>query len=195
MTFETTAAAQAAKMMTAACAALCLAGAAAAADRPTQKAGLWEINSKNTVDGKPIGMMPDLDKMPPQARAQMEKMMAERGMSMPGAGPGGGTLTKLCIAKDHLAGPQMPQQQGDAKCEQKVTKQTATAMAWTYRCTGAHPSQGEGEARFDSPEKYSGWFTATSQHQGRTQSMRMDYSARWLGKDCGTIKPLEIPKG
>lgn len=171
-----------------------LTSAACAADMPARKPGLWEITNKTLMDGK-APAMPKLDNLPPEQRAQIEKMMAEKGMSMPGSGPGGATVTKMCLTKEEAMRKDPPLHTGgEEKCEHKVTKQTASMMAFTYVCTGRHASRGEGEARFESDSRYSGWLNATTEDAGQQHKMRMEYSARWLGADCGNIKPFAMPK-
>ena len=57
------------------------------------KPGLWEITNKvggnAQLDAARAQMQQQLAAMPPEQRKQMEAMMAQRGMSMPGAAAGG----------------------------------------------------------------------------------------------------------
>ena len=107
---------------------LCLAGTAIAADGISQKPGLWETSSKRFVDDKLVSLLGEMDNMTPEQKAQMEKMMTEKGLAMPTKGTDGSTLIKTCIPKDHVAGPQVPPSMGDTKCEQKFNKRTATDL-------------------------------------------------------------------
>ena len=45
-----------------------------------------------------------------------------------------------------------------------------------------------------SPEAYSMRMTSTSTVRGKPEKMDMQTSGRWLGGDCGAIKPLAMPK-
>ena len=66
-------------------------------------------------------------------------------------------------------------------------------MQFSYVCTKP-PSSGEGQITFAGPEAYNMKMTSTTTVQGAPQKIEMQNNGRWLGGDCGTIKPLAMPK-
>jgi len=62
-------------------------------------------------------------------------------------------------------------------------------MKMAFTCTNP-PSSGEGEVTFSSPDAYSMKMVVNTTIQGRAEKINMDGSGRWLGSDCGDIKPF-----
>jgi hypothetical protein len=47
---------------------------------------------------------------------------------------------------------------------------------------------------FTSPEAYSSKMVITTAVQGKPEKITAEGSGKWLGADCGTIKPMMPPK-
>lgn len=175
---------------------LCLIATPAAAQ--TMKPGLWEINNKMGGNGDMAAkmaaaqaeMQKQLAAMPPDQRKQMEKMMAQQGVGMsPGAAAGGGMAARVCITKEMAERDQPPaQQQGD--CKQEYSKRSGNTIKFKFVCTNP-PSTGEGEVILHSPESYSMKMTMSRQAKGKPDQMTMDAQGKWLGSDCGSLKPVK----
>ena len=161
----------------------------------TTQPGLWEVTQKMggnpEIDKAMAEMQKELAGMPPAQRKQMEAMMGGQGMGMPGAAGGGGTVIKTCISKDMADRSQMPTKQGD--CTSTVLEKTRTTMKMKFACTSP-PSSGEGQFTFLSDKAYTMKMKITGLAQGKPQTTTLEGSGKWLGVDCGSVKPMVLPK-
>jgi hypothetical protein len=176
-------------------ASLVLSAIALSTHAQSTKPGLWEVTSK-------VGGSPEMDKamaqmqqqmanMPPDQRKQMEAMMGKQGMSLSGAS-GGGMQIKTCLSKEMAEKSQMPMRtQGD--CTSTVSDKTSTGMRMKFVCTNP-PSSGDGQFTFSGDSAYTMKMNVSSSHQGKPQTTTIEGSGKWLGSDCGSIKPIELPK-
>jgi Protein of unknown function (DUF3617) len=159
----------------------------------TQVPGLWEHTfSMKSTGGETEKALAEMQKqmasMPPEQRKQVEQMMASRGVGM---GVGGATVVKVCVTKDDAARKAEPQfQEG---CTQQVVQRTANTMKVKFQCTQPRPMTGEGEMTFISDKAYTGKSTVTSEANGKPQQMSMEMAGKWLGADCGDVKPRPAP--
>ncbi|RYF39818.1 MAG: DUF3617 domain-containing protein [Comamonadaceae bacterium] len=173
----------------AACAALCLPAAA-----QQLKPGLWEVTNKMggnpQMDQAMAQMQQQMASMPPAQRKQMEDMMAKQGVQV-GAGAGG-ISARICMTKEMVEQSPVPmQQQGD--CKFTTQQRSGNTYKMAYSCANP-PSSGEGEYTFLGPEAYKGKMTVVSNPRGKPETMTMEGSGKWLGADCGAVKPFPMPK-
>ncbi|MBL0729371.1 DUF3617 domain-containing protein [Piscinibacter sp. HJYY11] len=156
---------------------------------PPLKPGLWQVTSERLVDGQKV-QMPDMSaqmaNMPPEARKQMEAMMKQRGIDM----SGGAGNTKICMTREQLDEGRWRSDEGS--CKTDFTTRTSTLWKWRSVCTQP-TSESEGEASIASPERYTVKINTTSNRKGEPRSMQMTMNAKWLGADCGDVKPLSPP--
>ena len=168
--------------------------AALSAYAQTSKPGLWEVTSK-------IGGNPEMDKamadmqkqmaaMPPEQRKQMEAMAAKQGVTL--SGPAGAMAMKSCVTKEMLEQSQLPMQT-QGKCTSTTVEKTSKSVKVKYSCTEPL-SSGEGEFNFPNDSSYTSKIKMTSSLQGKAQQTTIDGSGKWLGTDCGTVKPMAMPK-
>ena len=173
-----------------------LVAGASAASAQSMKPGLWEITSKmQTASGQMERQMAQAQQqmanMPPDQRKMMEEMMARQGVKMGTAG-GGGMTMKVCMTKEMVEHNEMPsQQRGDCK----TTSQTRSGntMKMAFACTNP-PSTGEGQFTFNGSEGYTMKMAVNTTVQGKPETMNMDANGKWLGADCGDVKPRAMPK-
>ena len=156
------------------------------------KPGLWEVtNNMKTGSGEMEKSMAQMQQqmasMPPEQRKMMEDMMAKQGMKM-GAGGGRGMSVKQCMTKEMIERNEMPTQQGD--CRTTKQQRSGNTMKFAVSCTNP-PSSGEGQVTFVSSEAYTMRMTVNTNVGGRPETMNMDASGKWLGADCGSIKPMK----
>ncbi|MDM4765615.1 DUF3617 domain-containing protein [Pelomonas sp. SE-A7] len=153
------------------------------------KPGLWEMSQKPQLDPAQQAKMEQAQKamanMPAEQRQMMEKMMGQRGMQM---GMANGVISiKTCISKEQAEKHEMPvQDQG--RCKHEVKRDGKTVRTH-FVCTDP-ASEGDGEFTFDSPEHY----TSKLAIKRGDKAMSMSGEARWLGSDCGDIKPAATHK-
>jgi len=170
-----------------------LAAFASTAGAQSLKPGLWEItNRMQTGSGQMEQQMAEMQKqmanMPPDQRKMVEEMMAKQGVKV---GAGGAMTVKVCMTKEMVEKNELPAQQGDCKTTQQPRAGNTMKMAFT--CTNP-PSSGEGQVTFASPEAYSMKMAVNTTVQGKPEKVNMDGSGKWLGADCGSIKPAVTPK-
>ncbi len=169
--------------------------AATTASAQNLKPGLWEITNKMSGSGEMGAQMAQaqaqMANLPPDQRKMMEEMMAQRGVKMGAGGPGGGMSVKVCMTREMVERNELPAQQGDCKTTQQ--SRTGNTMKMAFSCTNP-PSSGEGQVTFVSPESYNMKMLVNTSVQGKPEKINMDGAGKWLGADCGTVKPLTLPK-
>jgi Protein of unknown function (DUF3617) len=173
----------------------CLAFAAVAGQTPAPpvKPGLWETRmSILDADGHEIPgpERAALSNMSPEARARMAEAMKARGLSMPD--PNG--ATKTCFTRETFESGRWREMASDAGCTTKYSTVSAATWKWHSSCP-ALKSESDGEAVFTSPESYRVKMTTTATVMGRTNTSTRVVQAKWLGSDCGDIKPFVPPGG
>ncbi len=158
------------------------------------KPGLWEINQK--VGGNPemdkamAEMQQQLASMPPAQRKQMEQMMAAQGVKL---GQGGGMSVQVCVTPEMAAQQEVPvQKEGD--CTTKVQSRSGNTMKVAFSCKNP-PSSGEGTYVFRGDTGYDMKMLVKTTEGGKPVTTTMEGTGRWLGADCGKIKPITLPPG
>jgi hypothetical protein len=158
------------------------------------KPGLWEMShtmrsASGQMEQQMAQAQQQMANMPPEQRKMMEEMMAKRGVKMGGGGPGSMTV-KACVTKEMVERNEMPtQDRGDCK---KTVNRSGNTVKMSFTCTNP-PSTGEGQFTFSSPEAYTMKMVVNTQVQGRPETMNMEGTGKWLGADCGDIKPMRTP--
>ena len=175
--------------------ALLLLSCAAYTSAQTIKPGLWEITSSVMGgSGEMASAMTEAQKqlqsMPPEQRKMMQDMMAKQGVQM-GTGAGGGMHVKLCMTQEMIDRGEISRHEGD--CTSTQGPRSGNTMKFSFVCTKP-PGSGEGLVTFTGTEAYSVKMTTSSTLQGKPQKVDMQSSGRWLGKDCGSVKPIAMPK-
>jgi hypothetical protein len=161
----------------------------------TLKPGLWEINNKmQSGSGQLEQGMAEMQKqmaaMPPEQRKMMQDMMAKQGVSL-GAGAPGSMVAKICMTKEMAERNEVPAQQGD--CKTTTSPRAGNTMKVSFVCTQP-PSSGEGQVTFISPDAYTMKMAMKTTVQGKPETMTMDGGGKWLSADCGSIKPMALPR-
>lgn len=158
------------------------------------KPGLWEVTSTMTsasgeLEKANAQMQKELAGMPAEQRKMMEDMMAKQGVKM-GAGGPGEMISKTCMTAEMIERNEIPVQQGKCKTTAKPRSGNTTKMSFV--CTDP-PSSGEGQLTIASPVAYTSKLVVRTTAQGKPETMNMDASGKWLGADCGSIKPMASP--
>lgn len=173
---------------------ICLLVSSIAFAQSNTKPGLWEITSKMSSPTNPqlAKQMEEAQKMmasmPAAQRKQMEEMMAKQGMSMSPAA-GGATSIKICISPEMASRPPVQQRQG---CTYKFS-QSGKTHDFSYVCTQPQ-GDGEGQIVFADADNYAGKMRMNSMQNGKKETMEMQTTGKFLGANCGAIKPLAATK-
>lgn len=157
--------------------------------QPKVVPGLWEHSFQMKgggaqTDAAMAKVQKEMAAMPPEQRKMLEQMMASRGVKI--GGNGTGTTLQICITKEQASRDQVPL---DSRCTQQTTQRSGNTMRFKFACTGEHPTSGEGEYTFNDDKSYSGRSTIDTMVDGKPQHMEVENSGKWLGADCGSVKP------
>jgi Protein of unknown function (DUF3617) len=166
----------------------CSAGAMAQSTKP----GLWEIQNKMAgnpeMDQAMAEMQQQLASMPPAQRKQMEQMMAAQGLKL---GQGGGVTLQVCITPEMAARQEVPvQKEGD--CTTSIQSRSGNTMKVAFSCKNP-PSSGEGTYVFRGDTGYDMKMLVKTVEGGKPRTTTMEGSGRWLGADCGSVRPIMAP--
>lgn len=173
-----------------------LAATCLSAGAQTIRPGLWEITSRVQDTGGRMAaaqaqVQQQLAALPPDQRKVVEAMMARQGVGMAPGGPAGATTARVCITREMAERNQLPAQQG--QCRTEWSPRAGNVVKTRFTCTEP-PSSGEGEIQFVSSEAYTMKMTVSTQVQGRPERMTVDAGGRWVGADCGSVRPPQMPR-
>src|ERR1044072_90689 len=158
---------------------------------PPVKPGLWGVKmSVLDADGHEV-VAPEqaaLSRMPPEQRARMAEAMKARGLSLPDANG----ATKACLTKDTFESGAWQQVAADSGCTTNFSTQSASTWKWPSSCP-TMKSESDGETVFTNAENYKTKLTTTATVMGKTKTSTRMLQGKWLGADCGDIKPLAPP--
>jgi len=160
------------------------AAAFAQAQTPPIKPGLWEIKQLGG-DDRSAQMAERMKNMPPDKRAQMEAMMKERGIDITAGG-----ATHVCYDKDSMDISQLDKQ---TTCKTDFSSRTSSAWKWHSVCS-QFKSESDGEAVFANAENYTINTKTTSTMSGQPKTTQRTMQAKWLGGNCGDLKPFSLKR-
>ncbi|RZA11664.1 MAG: DUF3617 domain-containing protein [Lysobacteraceae bacterium] len=172
--------------------ALALGTGVGAASAQQLQPGLWDINStmKSSNGDMQRAMaqaQAQMATLPPEQRKMMEDMMNKQGIGM---SPGGGTSVRLCMTRDMVERDSIPTQQGNCKSTQ--SPRAGNTIKVNFSCTSP-ASSGDGTVTFLSPTAYTSKMNIRSTQGGKTETLAVDSSGKWVSADCGAIKPVGAP--
>ncbi len=164
------------------------------------KPGLWEsrvikqvMDGHDTtaqITGASAQMQQALANLPPEQRARMEEMIKQRGMS-----PGSNGTFKMCITAEE-ANRDRPilDRQGQSHCEPATVTHSGNHSTFTINCnSNGLVTTGKGETTA-SGDLITGQVDMTTRRaDGTTHEMHTETEMRFLGADCGDVKPLSMP--
>jgi hypothetical protein len=145
------------------------------------KMGLWEMTTASNVGGQ----MPAIDtsKMTPEQRGRAEAAM----QGMMGAHT---NVAKTCMTREKFdrSSFMAPDEPGST-CKQTITTNTRSTLEGTLSCTGERPRTGQMHIDAVSSTNFKGTFKMSETNQGKTMNVNLTMTGKWLGADCGTVKP------
>lgn len=146
------------------------------------KGGLWETTTTTEHSGMPSISADQLAKMPPDVRARVQGMSAPR------------TETKQsCMTKEDVT--KFGQNQ-DKSCKMTIVTSTGSKQEIQFDCDSAQ-SKSSGTMKIeavDSTHVNSVIVIKMNSSNGRNMDMKVTNSAKWLGTDCGNVKPASDKK-
>ncbi len=155
----------------------------ALAQTPPIKPGLWEVQSENAAGGQKTTQPSDrLQNLPPAVRAQVEASMKQKGIAM-----GAGGVSKICFTRESMD----PARWGNAaNCKTDYGARSNRSWKWHSVCSQPEMTI-DGEAIFKNAESYSVNTSTTMTMRGETKTSQRTVQAKWLGADCGDLKPFD----
>ena len=156
------------------------------------RTGLWEMTTKRSTTGMPqLPQMPAMSpemlaQLPPAQRAQIENMMKTRRNVAPGV-----NAHKVCITQASL---EKKPDFGPAERDCTRMKDSRTARGWQVQevCRAGGGKQTM-NIRYDvvNRETIKGTVDIAMREGGHNITMKQEMHGRWLGSDCGDVKPVE----
>jgi len=164
------------------------------------KPGLWETRVvKLVMDGRDTTaqttgamsqMEQNLARLPPAQRARMEAMMKEHGALTAGTA---GT-TKLCISPE-MAARDKPMVDPEGRCQPAKVNQSGNHTTFEINCnTNGTVMSGKGESTVTGDMIASRIDMNTRKANGEKHVMHNETEMKFLGSDCGDVKPIAPPK-
>jgi hypothetical protein len=150
--------------------------------------GLWELKTSMTSLDKPdmSAQMSQLQEairnMPPEARRMLEQKMGAHGLGFGDSGE-----IRVCFTEEQARSDQFyPGKSGKMgeDCTYSDVVKTGNAVKGRMSCVNPQMT-GDFQALIN-PTRYTSEANVVAAESGRLQ---MKTEARWLGKDCGNIKP------
>lgn len=173
------------------CAACMLCVCSARAALPQQiTPGLWETKSKmgdgsGELQEAMAMMQQQLAGMAPQQRAKIDAMLASQGVAI----GGDGVIAHVCITPEMASQQRMPIAQARGSCTYQQATMLGNTLHYAFSCTNPQGS-GNGTATFSGSTNYTSRTRVTTSATGASETVTVASSGRWLGSDCGNVKPL-----
>ncbi len=147
------------------------------------KLGLWEVTQTTFMPGLPQIPPEALAKMPAEQRARFEESMKQNMSGSPGT-----MTTKSCETKEKLE-KQMLFNDKNMECTRTMVSSSSRKMEMKIHCDH-EGMKSDGTLRIDAvnSENVKGTIQMTSTGGGRAMNVNSNFTAKWLGPDCGAVK-------
>jgi hypothetical protein len=165
------------------CAAFSAAATAATLD---VKTGLWEVTSSGETTGTPPIPPEVLAQMSPEQRAQMQAQMAA---AM--AQSNKPDVTRSCITDKTLQRGLDLDQGQRPDCKRTVVNSSSKQIDVRMECTGEQKMNGTFHFEATDRQSIRGNLNLVVSNGANTMTMKRTMQGKWLGSDCGSIKPTE----
>jgi hypothetical protein len=161
---------------------LATSGASMAAGQ--MKPGLWEMSMKSDAMTNAMKNMP---KMSAEQIEQMKKM----GVTLPSQD--GVMKSKVCISKQMAERDEAPRMdQKDTGCQSKNYQRSGNGYSVDIICDGPNmKGTGKATGTFSGNESFNSTYAFKGTSHGQPVDHKQDASGKWLGADCGSIKPMD----
>lgn len=177
---------------------LALVSAAAMAMAPafaqTMKPGLWESVSNTTASDPATAKamaqsQKQMAQLPAAKRREMEKAMNQPGGPAMTLNDDGSITVKACVSQKMIdAGANVGVDDGN--CKYKQGANVGGTQTYSFACA-TPASSGEGKTVYAGNE-YTSNMKMTTSATGKKEVMSTVTKGKWLGADCGSIKPMDI---
>jgi hypothetical protein len=163
------------------------------------KPGLWEMHIvKQVRDGRDMTaqlatgaaqMQQAMASMTPEQRARLEAMMKARGTESIGSG-----IVRMCVSPE-MASRDTPIVDRDGHCQPSTVNRSGNTTTFEVSCkTPAGEMTGKGESVNSGDLITTKMDVTTRDSKGETHVIHSEHELKYLGADCGDVKPLTPPK-
>jgi Protein of unknown function (DUF3617) len=156
-----------------------LAGACRAADNLTPldvKPGLWENTSTTERGGMPTLSPEQMAKLPPEAKARMQAMAGTKT-----------DTSQSCMTADEVSKFGRNQYQS---CKVTTVTSTRGKQEFSFECdNGGNKSTGTMKIEAVDSTHVNSLVVINMNAGGRPMNMKITNTSKWLGADCGSVKP------
>jgi hypothetical protein len=150
------------------------------------KPGLWESTTTTQVEGGVMPQIPDVSKLTPEQRARVEKSVGMRAGGRPSVSTVRQCVTAQMLEKwDTFA----KSERGD-ECQRSVLDQSSRHVKMSLSC-GNGKSTGDMELTLSGSDRVSGKMAMVMRTDSGNRKINASFDSRWLGADCGNLKPGE----
>jgi hypothetical protein len=148
--------------------------------------GLWEVTSQGETTGIPPIPPEAFAHMTPEQQQKVKAAVAEAiGRS------GQPTVTRACITQQQLDRGLHFSPREQPNCKQTTLNTSAHTMDAHMVCTGEQRATGNLHVEATGRQTITGNFDFVSTDGTNTISIKRTLQGKWLGSDCGTVKPAE----
>jgi hypothetical protein len=162
------------------------------------KPGLWEVRVvKQVVDGKDMTaqmaaqaaqMQKTMAAMPPEQRAQMEAMFKQKGIS-----PGGNGGYRLCVSPE-MAKRDTPVVDKEGRCQPTKVTHSGNQTTYEINCgSNGITTVGKGVSTAAGDLITTSSDMTMTRTNGPPRVMHSESEMKYLGSDCGEVKPPAQP--
>ncbi|MBC3919804.1 DUF3617 domain-containing protein [Undibacterium sp. CY18W] len=155
-------------------------GSCLAADK--MKPGLWEMTMKSDA-------MKAMPKIPPE---QLEKMK-QMGIKMPDM-QNGAMVHKVCFTKEMVDQDKPPSGGREQQCQNKNFSRSGNSYSSEIVCDMPE-MKGTGNVKGSfTPDSLTSVYDFKGVSHGQPVSQHMETTGKWVGSDCGDVKPPVMPQ-
>jgi hypothetical protein len=148
--------------------------------------GLWDVTSQGETTGIPPIPPAALAHLTPEQRQKVQAAMADAvsRSNQP-------NTTRLCITQKELDQGLRFNTREQQNCKQTALNTTSHTMDAHMECKGDQHATGNLHVVASDRQTISGNFDFLSTDGTNTVTMKRTLQGKWLGSDCGTVKPYE----
>jgi Protein of unknown function (DUF3617) len=162
------------------------------------KAGLWEVRMvKQVIDDRDMTaqmsaqaaqMQQMMASMPPEQRAKMEEAFKQRGISQGGTGG-----FRMCVTPE-MAKRDAPIVDREGRCQPASFTHSGNQTTFEFSCTtNGNTTAGKGEAVSSGDLITTRVDMTIKNANGQSHVMHNESEMKFLGSDCGDVKPIAPP--
>ena len=165
--------------------------AAAQAPAIDVKIGLWEMSSTRSSSGMP--QMPAAPQIPPEVLAQMppaQRAQIESAMKAARGQAGGQRVQQVCVTREALRRGLAFGTESRPSCRHTIRTHSRTTWDMQQTCS-ERGGQQTVHVRYEAPtpDTINGTVEIAMNNGGQQMTMKQVMRGRWLGPDCGNVKP------